>query len=73
MKYKTALTQAKNAVKFLAVALPLMVLAYIYFRHWALAMFAVAMAFFLVLEIATIVSIRRRAQEDPSFLDRRLN
>jgi hypothetical protein len=73
MKYKTALMQARNAVKFLSVALPLMILGYLYFRHWALAMFAFAMAIFLTLEVATIVSIRRRAREDRGFLDQKLN
>ena len=72
MKYKTALRQSQASVKFLAVVIAgLAVLAY-KFPGKATVIPLVLVTCYWVMDAYNIYRIRRKATEDPTYLDQRL-
>lgn len=72
MKNKTALKQAMASVKFLAFAIAVMVvLAVKYPSGYTIVPLGI-FAIFFFMDAMVIRSIRRRALQDPAFLDQKL-
>src|SRR5689334_24874246 len=72
MKYKTALKQSIVSVKFLLLVITVMVPLTIRHPSRYTVVPLVIFALFLLLDVATIRSLRRGAAKDPSLLERRI-
>ena len=70
MKVKTALRKSQVSVRLLAVALPLVLVAFLYLRRWQLGAIAALMLLYLVMFLLNISRIRRRLASDPAYADR---
>jgi len=72
MKHRIALRQSEQSVRVLAVATPIMWAFALWVRHGALIGGAIALTIGLLLDILNARRMRRKAQGDPSYLDRRV-
>ena len=72
MKHKTALKQSIGAVKFRLVFVLIMALVVAKWSNgFTLFMLGLGV-FYLLMEAINILYIRRRASQDPTFLDRKI-
>ena len=72
MKHRTALQRSRASVRFLSVAVALLaVLAFAYPSVYTVVPL-VAMGLYLLGEAYNVRHIKRRAERDPTYLDKRL-
>lgn len=72
MKWKTALRQAKGAVKFDGVLFLIALALVINWPNGYTFAFLIFSGAYLVLEIQAIIRIKCKAAQDPRFLDKRI-
>ena len=72
MKNKTALKQSTASVKFLAIAIAVMsILTFKYPSVYTIVLLIIFVVYFWM-DAAIILSIRRKARQDPGYLDKKL-
>jgi hypothetical protein len=72
MKNKTALKQSISSVKFLLLVVTVMLFLAVRYPSRYTVVPLIISAAFLILELITLRHIRRKASEDPTYLDQRL-
>ena len=72
MKYKTALRQSQTSVKFLGVVLVFLVLLVVKYPGKATWIPLILVACYWAGDVYNVYRIKRRAAQDPTYLDRKL-
>jgi hypothetical protein len=73
MKNRTALKQSRVSVKFLSVAVAILAVLTFAYPSAYTAVPLVVMSLYLLSDAYNILYIKRRAEKDPTYLDKRIN